>query len=299
MLNKIIYTILGIGLALIFFPRPAQDSNRQASVAGTAIGTDSASVRSSPEMAVNLPAPLLTARAALAYDLDSSAILYSKNLDEKLPVASLTKLVTALVAVKTKDLNQVVLVPREAQGVVGSTIGLVAGEKIKADDLLSAMLISSSNDATLALAYFVAGDEEKFVKLMNLEAKNLGLVATNFSNPVGWDFGENYSNTLDLMKIVKEFLNNPKLAQTVAIREKIITSTDGKYSHTLRTTNKLLLDDPNVAGIKTGFTSKAQGNLIILINHQGSQIVTLVLGSDNREVDSEKLLDWLFKAYRW
>jgi D-alanyl-D-alanine carboxypeptidase len=301
MLNKIIYTILGIGLALVFFPRPAKDLTRTATVSGVTItAPQTVPLKSSPEIAVNLAPPELTAHAALGFDLNSGTILYSNNLDEKLPIASLTKLMTAIVTVKNSDLNALAEIGKQGQ-VVGSSIGLVSGEVITVHNLLKALLIPSSNDAAVALANFVGQDQtqENFTELMNQEAQGLGLVDTRFSNPVGWDSDENYSNAWDLVKIVKEFLRHPELAEIVRTKSAQITDTTGKYIYELRTTNKLLLDDPEVIGIKTGFTSKALGNLIILNDHNGAMVLTIVLGSENREQDTQKLLEWIFKVYRW
>ncbi len=299
MLNKIIYTILGISIALVFFPHPSKDSSRNRIVSGTSTQRVEDALTPTPEMAVNLSAPILTAKAALAYDYNSGAILYSRNLDEKLPIASLTKLMTALAVMENQNLNAVVEIEKQDVGVVGSSIGLAAGEKITVDSLLHAMLIASSNDAAVALANFVAGSDDKFAELMNKQAEVYGLVSTHFSNAVGWDIGDNYSNTLDLIKIVKEFLKNSELRQIVQTKQMTISSIDGKYIHELTTTNKFLLDNPEVVGIKTGFTSQAKGNLIILINHYGRQIITIVLDSDDREADTQKLLDWLFTVYKW
>jgi len=225
--------------------------------------------------------------------------LYSRNLDEKLPIASLTKLITALVAIKFSNLDSVVLVKKSDLQVVGASSGLVEGEKITVKDLLQAMLISSSNDATLALANYIGGSEEKFVAMMNQEVKNLGLIDTHFSNPVGWDIDENFSNALDLAKIVEEFVKNPILSEIVKTKEIEIYSQDKKYVHKLTTTNRLLLEDINVVGIKTGFTTKALGNLIIRDQKNQQDIITIVLGSENREEDTTKLLEWLFKVYKW
>lgn len=299
MLNKIIYTILGIGLTLVFFPHPARDAGRTPVVSGVSTQDVSpSSLKSAPEMAANIDPPKLTAKSALAIDLDSGTILYSSNLDEKLPIASLTKMMTAIVVVRNTNLEATVTIGKQGQ-VVGSTVGLVAGETITVHNLLKALLIPSGNDAALALANFVAGSQEQFALLMNQEAQTLGLVDTRFANPVGWDSDENYSNTLDLVKIVQEFLKHPELAEIVKTKEAVISSTDGKYSYDLHTTNKLLLDDPEVIGLKTGFTSRALGNLIILADHQDRKVLTIVLGSDNREQDTQNLLDWLFAVYRW
>jgi serine-type D-Ala-D-Ala carboxypeptidase (penicillin-binding protein 5/6) len=303
MLNKIIFTILGIGIAFVFFPHTARDTSHKSAISG--IATQKAEARpehAAPEMALNLSAPMLSAKSAVAFDLNSGTILYSKNLDDKLPIASLTKMMTAIVTVKHTDLNAVVRVKKEDLTGVGSTVGLVEGEEIRVSDLLKAMLIPSGNDAALVLASFVAGSPEKFADLMNQEAKRLNLVATSFSNPVGWDSyaeKENFSNSLDLIKIAQEFIRHDELKGIATTKETTVYSIDKKYLHNLKTTNKLLLDDPKVEGLKTGFTSKALGNLVILYNNDGNQVLTITLDSENREDDSRKLLEWVFTVYRW
>ncbi|HEX9503993.1 MAG TPA: serine hydrolase [Patescibacteria group bacterium] len=302
MLNKIIYTILGIGIAFVFFPHTAHEARKPA-VSGIAIQKAVAQIeKAAPEMALNLSAPILSAKSAVAYDLNSGTMLYSKNLDEKLPIASLTKLMTAIVTIKHVDLNAEVTVRKADLTNVGNTVGLVEGERIRVADLLKAMLIPSGNDAALVLANFVGGSSEKFADLMNEEAKKLNLVDTNFSNPVGWDSWadkENFSNSLDLIKVAQEFLSCPEFRRIVATKQAVIYSVDGKYMHNLRTTNQLLLEDPNVIGVKTGFTSKALGNLMIQYNREGTSVLTIILSSQDREGDSRKFLDWVFRVYRW
>ncbi len=303
MLNKIIFTILGIGIAFVFFPHTASSPRKVASISGVATQKAEAKPESAaPEMALNLSAPVLTAKSAVVFDLNSGTILYSKNLDGKLPIASLTKLMTALVVVEKTEMDDVVTIRKEDLLGIGNTVGLIEGEKIKVRDLLKAMLIPSGNDAALSLASYVAGTPEKFSELMNEKAKQLNLVATRFSNPAGWDYWatqENFSNSLDLMKITQEFITHEELLEIVKIKESVVTSVDGKYAHRLKSTNQLLLDDPKVEGIKTGFTSKALGNLVTLYNQDSNHVLTIVLNSDNREEDSRKLLDWVFTVYRW
>lgn len=300
MINKIIYTILGIILAWVFLPSPVRDLTNHSVVSGAS--TEQINLpppNAAPEIASTLPVPQLSAKSVLALDLNSGTILYSKNLDEQLPIASLTKLMTALVVMKNKNLTDTIIVGKRDQGVIGNNAGLVAGEILTVDSLLHALLISSSNDAAVTLADGIVEDQTKFADLMNAQAKSMGLNNTHFANPVGWDSDENYSTTLDLVKIVKEFLKNESLKKIVQIKQMNISSVDGKRIHELLTTNKLLLENPEVVGIKTGFTSKAFGNLIILTNHQSSQVLTIVLGSENREQDTRELLDWLFQVYRW
>ena len=299
LLNRIIYTIFGFGLAALFFPHVAQDLTRpQPEVAGVSISAPKPAV-SAPEFSISQEAPLLTAKSAIALDLSSGAILYSKKLSERLPIASLTKLMSALVVFDQVDLKNIVTVPQDDNAVVGTSIGLLAGEQISVESLLKAMLIPSSNDAALLLANFSAGSEEKFVQWMNAKSTWLGLTNTHFTNSVGWDIDDNYSDVLDFAKISKEFLKHPVLVQIAGTKNTDIRSIDGQYTHQLTTTNKLLLDNPEVLGLKTGFTSKALGNLIIFASHQGHPVLIVVLGSENREDDSQKLLSWLLGVYKW
>src|SRR6185436_16081421 len=175
-------------MAFVFFPHAARDVNKKPIISGIATQTAEAKPEhAAPEMALSLSAPLLTAKSAVAMDLNSGTILFSKNLDEKLPIASLTKLMTALVIVKHAKLDEIVTVKKEDLTGIGSTVGLVEDEQIKVLDLLKAMLIPSGNDAALSLADYAAGDPVKFADMMNAEAKNLNLADTSFSNPVGWD----------------------------------------------------------------------------------------------------------------
>ncbi|OGE83252.1 MAG: hypothetical protein A3B10_01185 [Candidatus Doudnabacteria bacterium RIFCSPLOWO2_01_FULL_44_21] len=299
MLNKIIYIIIGFALAFVFFPRTSQDSLRAGIVSGSISNISSNQVITAPEIATNITPPNLSAKAALVYDLGSGSILYSKNLDEKLPIASLTKLMTALIVAGHVGFEDIVSIRKNDQTIIGASMGLMVGEKIQVQNLLRGMLISSSNDAALALANFTATTPEAFVQMMNDRAVSLGLTATKFANPIGWDSDDNYSNTLDLVKISQEFLKDPMLSEIVQTKETVVASVDGKYVHKLLTTNKLLLENPEIRGIKTGFTSKALGNLMILSDYNNRQIITIVLGSQNREVDSQELLNWTLRAYKW
>ena len=299
MLKNVIVAVTGLIFLSVLIPNASKDSNNKAQVLGT--GTETPALlrlQASPEIADHVLPPTLTAKAALAVDLNSEALLYTFNFDEKLPIASLTKLMTALVAMEKLKLADEVTVQREDTFVVGSSMGLVPDEKILVHDLLKGLLISSSNDAAKALAT-AAGGEKVFVGHMNEYAKKLNLYSTRFTNPVGYDHEDNYSTANDLIKIVKEFLNYPTLSEIVQTREERITSVDKIHTHKLRSTNKLLLEDQKIVGIKTGFTSVAQGNLIIRAKEDGKDVVTVVLGSANREEDSRKLLEWLFQVYRW
>lgn len=300
MLQKIVYVILGISIALVFMPKGVSEyrGSRQPEVLGTTtLGV--LRINSAPELASNMPVPGLSAKSAFAFDLSSGTILYTWNFDEELPVASLTKLMTGLVTVRSISTDPIVEIKKTDINVVGSNMGLIPGEKITVLNLLRGLLISSSNDAAQVLADFVGGNQEKFVELMNNEAARMGLNSTHFDNAVGWDSDNNYSTAHDLSILAQEFMKHDLLSDIVRNRELEVASIDNKFKHKLTTTNKLLLENPMVTGIKTGFTSQAKGNLVIRAGSRGQEVVTIVLGSDNREEDSRKLLDWIFQVYRW
>lgn len=298
-IHNIMYLAAGFILAAILIPQIPRINLFKPSVLGLEVKNEfSYETKATPEIALKTEPPQLTAKAALAFDLGTESILYAHNFDASLPVASLTKLMTALVVFDTMNLDEEVTITKFDTQIVGNSMGLAVSEKIKAYDLLLGMLISSNNDAALALTTHKHTYYE-FVDLMNEKAKNLNLHSTRFTNPVGWDADESYSNASDLSKLTLAFISNPKLAQIVAIKEAVVYSVDKKYSHQLKTTNQLLLEDSRVSGIKTGFTSKALGNLILRVKNRENEIVTIVLGSNDREEDTKKLMGWVFSVYRW
>ncbi len=288
----------------LLFPAKAkeEEKNLNAQVLGATAPEPQSTrlIKSAPEF-LNAPTlPELTSKAAFAYDLHSGSILYTNNFDQPLPIASLSKLMTAIIVVENMDLNKIVTVARVDTLVIGTNMGLVDGERIKIIDLLKGLLIPSSNDAAKALARTTAGTEEKFIDMMNAKAKALGMNSTKFTNPTGLDSDDsNYSTTYDMARLVNQFLNNETLSKIVQTKEAEVKSIDGYIFHPLHTTNKLLLENPDVIGVKTGFTSLAKGNLIIRQKHDDAEIITIVLGSDDREADTKRLIDWIFSVYKW
>jgi serine-type D-Ala-D-Ala carboxypeptidase (penicillin-binding protein 5/6) len=252
-----------------------------------------------PELIAIADQPKLTANSALAYDHNSGSILFTLDFDDKLPIASLTKIISALVVIDSGKINDVVTITKEDTLVIGANSGLVTGEKILASDLMKAMLIASHNDSTYALTRYVGGTKEDFVDLMNQKAVTLGMNNTNFTNPVGFDAPEHYSTCQDLVLALREFLKNPFLDGIVKTQETEIKSIDGEYTHPIKTTNKLMLEDSSIIGVKTGYTTEAKGNLIIRSVEGDADVVTIVLGSDDREGDTRKILDWIHTVYKW
>jgi len=244
----------------------------------------------------------LDAKAAIITDLNSDRILYSKSADLQLPMASITKIMTALVALDRygSQLNTIITVPPEALDVTGSKMSLYAGEKLTAHSLLKGTLIESANDAAMALAYAVSGTPEQFVSLMNQRATALGLSDTYFANPIGFDGESHYSTATDLAELTRVALDNSIFAAIVATPQTTVRDLSGKFTHQLVNTNKLLGQYQNVIGVKTGTTDKAGESLVAAVTgDSGQKVVVVLLDSPNRFQEGRQALDWALKAYSW
>lgn len=243
--------------------------------------------------------PKIQAEAAYVYDLDSGRVLFSQNPEKIRPIASVTKIMTAIVILENKDLDEVVTVTPAASWVTGSKMYLYPYEKIKAKDLVYGMLIKSANDAAKALEAHYG--KEDLVALMNEEGEWLGLSDTKFTEASGLD-QEDTSSAKDLSIISGYALRNKIFRNIIRKKKYTVYSFDGKIQHLLTTTNRLLKNYPDIYGLKTGFTDEAGYCLVSLAEQDGHQIVAIVLGSptdDGRFNESRRLLDWAFSAYQW
>lgn len=257
----------------------------------------------SPERIPDSPdLPALTAKAALFTDLVSGATLFEINPHQELPPASLTKMMTALVAVESYPLDEEIIVPSECLVLPDSQkIGLVAGETLSARSLLTGLLVFSASDAACALSTHKTTVTE-FVSRMNLKAASLGMKNTKFANPIGLDEvsdDQHYSTAGDLLVLTKAFLKDEFLRQVVSLPDVLLTSTDGKYSHKLVSTNELLKSYSGISGVKTGYTSRAGGCFISLFNRGGHEIIGIILGSGDRFGETKAVLEWVYSVYRW
>ncbi len=216
------------------------------------------------------------ARAFLLQDKNSSDILYAKNIHEKMSPASLTKIMTAIVAIESNRLNDVVTITPEAQNVEPSILGVKSGEQYLLKDLLVAALVMSSNDATTAIAIHLASSTEAFAKLMNKKAKEIGMESTNFTNPSGFDLGDNLSTAYDLLLLTKYAIQLPYFNEIVNYRKLEIASLDGSKRFRVKTHNKLLEYYPDAIGIKTGYTQKA-GPCLVARAKRGNKDALLII----------------------
>lgn len=266
----------------------------------------------------------LTAKAVLAIDNASGTVIYEKDADKKLPIASLTKLATALTILELSDkniyaiqglakkkiynLDKPIVITKSAIDQEGDSGSLKEGEAIKASDLLAAMLIASSNDAAWALAEDAGREAEKgggigdFIGLMNELARNEKMDETHFSNPTGIDDKENYSSASDALRAAQKLMQYyPAAFALTKIKRMDIASADGGQIHRLENTNKLLGKMAGIIGGKTGFTDEAGESLALIVknNANGAVISAAIIGSKDRFGEMEKLLNWIWNSYEW
>lgn len=297
--DKIIYLVV---LALIVLAAPGQNIYS----AGTL--SENSRIRLLPfPMPASAPYPVnvtgiypggeVTATGVVVMDIDSDVYLYKRNADELLSPASTTKILTALVSLDSYSLDDVVTVRTVMND--GSVIGLVPGERITVENLLFGALIQSGNDAAYALAEHYPGGAAKFVEAMNKKAKELHLDHSSFTNPVGYDDPNHKMTPIDLARLGEAALNNKVIAKMVAIPQITISDVTHTYFHALKNVNELLGKIPGVGGIKTGWTEEAGENLMTLIDRGGHRVIIVVLKSQDRFLDTEKLIDWIFANYRW
>ncbi len=254
-----------------------------------------------PDHDTNNIAPLLEAKSVLAVDLNNGMLLYENNAYDRRPIASITKLMTSTIILEENKLNETVTISKAASGVEGSKIWLAPGEKISVENLLYSAIIHSANDAAYALAEFNSdGKVEDFVAKMNQKAKELGLHDTHFTNPIGLDDEGNYSTAYDLAILGRYAYGKNFIRKAAIIKEMEVSSTNGKLTHKLKSTNDLLGSYLKVLGLKTGTTDLAGQCLVAIIeNSQGNDILTVVLGSPSRYNETKLLADWVFRTFNW
>ncbi|MFA5351755.1 MAG: D-alanyl-D-alanine carboxypeptidase family protein [Candidatus Gracilibacteria bacterium] len=243
-------------------------------------------------------APVVKAEAALVMDVKTGSILFEKNAQTQLPIASLTKLVTALVAKENYQLNDVVVVSENADKQPPAEAHLLTGEEITVENLLKALLINSANDAATALAEKMG--EEEFVVKMNDKVSKLGLLNTHFSNAVGYDEEGNYSTAYDLARLAGYFLRDDLLREIVATQSTMVASVNGGIRHQLSSTNKLYGTYLTMRGLKTGTTDEAGECFAgIAEGENGQQVLAIVLNSPSRMQEDKALLTWALTNFRW
>ncbi|HEY7063998.1 MAG TPA: D-alanyl-D-alanine carboxypeptidase family protein [Chloroflexota bacterium] len=239
--------------------------------------------------------PIVTARAAALLDAASGAILYSKNGDERIQPASLTKMMTALVAIEHGQLDQRITAT-EHVNVEPVVIGVDPGEVLSLQDLLYGLLVWSGNDAAVDIAEGLGGTMPQFANWMNEKAAALGLRNTHFITPHGLDVPGHYSSAEDLARLLAALMREPVLARIVGSREYTIP---GPPLYKFRNSNPLLGAYDGVDGGKTGLTDGCGRCLAVTAIRGGHRVVAVVLGSQDIARDGRTLLDFAFSNYEW
>lgn len=242
--------------------------------------------------------PEISAKSAIVVSTKKNKVYFKKNENLKLPPASTTKILTALLILNEFNLSESALVPKECTQIESSKIGLLAGESLSVESLLYGTLVASAGDAACTLASYKL-PESQFVAKMNLLAQKLNLKNTNFSNAIGLDYdtGVQESSAFDLYLMAKEAMKNGVFRKIVGTKEIMIYSSDNKFSHKVTSTNELLFEVPGTVGIKTGRTQKAKEVLVYAYSYKDDELIIVVMGSDDRFLDAKVLLDYTLKNY--
>lgn len=227
---------------------------------------------------------------------ENGAVLHEHNADSQLPIASLTKIMTAVIVIESLSLDETVTIDKRACGVEGSSVYLTAGESLSVSDLLYAMMLRSANDAAAALAYAVSGSIEGFAKLMNDKAESLDMVNTHFANPHGLDSEDHYSSARDLAKLTEYALSLPDFADVVSTRSRYIPYEDDPKARYLINHNKLLGSYEGCIGVKTGYTLKCGRCLVSAAVRDGITLICVTLNDPDDWKDHAELLDMGFDS---
>ena len=245
------------------------------------------------------PAPEIGAGAWTLMDIQSGEFLAGARGDERLPMASTTKIMLALVTLEAANLNEEVLVSEDAASYavpLYSHVGLFPGDTLSVRELLMASMISSGDDAAYALAEHLGdGSVERFVEEMNREAKDLGLRNTHFENPVGFDDGKHYSSARDLAKMARRAMRYPEFREMISTAETTISTQDRTIP--LVNTNDLLFTYTPATGVKTGTTPAAGPSLVASAAAGDESYITVVLDDEQRFEDAAMMLEHGFAAY--
>ena len=240
-------------------------------------------------------APEVSAKAAVVYNGATGEVIYEKSADERLPMASTTKIMSALIVLEQNGLDDRFIVDSEAVKTEGSSMGLQEGDEVSLRDLACGMLLPSGNDAANAAAVRVSGSVEKFVALMNERAKLMGLADTHFVTPSGLDdyTDEHYSTAMDMAMLASQAMQNTNFREICGLKKVQLSFGHPPFERWLINTNKLL-DREGITGIKTGFTDKARRCLVSSCMREGCELICVTLNDPDDWNDHMKLYGYAF-----
>lgn len=243
------------------------------------------------------PLPSISASSAILIEAGTKTVIGAKNADARLPMASTTKIMSALVAIENADISKTVAVSAQAIGVEGSSIYLYEGEKLTLEDLIYAMMLESANDAAAAIAIEVGRSIEGFAEMMNKKAKELGLENTSFQNPHGLDCDLHYTTAHDLAIIAVAAMENPTFQKIVSTYKKTIPLNETEGVRLLINHNKLLKGYDGAVGIKTGYTKKSGRCLVSAAEKDGVKLICVTLNAPDDWRDHSNMLDYGFSLF--
>ncbi|WEG11423.1 D-alanyl-D-alanine carboxypeptidase [Pullulanibacillus sp. KACC 23026] len=240
-----------------------------------------------------------SAAASILMDQDSGRVLYGKNIHQKRRIASITKVMTAILAIESGKLNKTVTISSNAYGTEGSSLYLKKGEKIKLKDLVYGLMLRSGNDAAVAIAEAVGGSVQGFTTLMNKKAKELGMMDTNFSNPHGLDNTEDhYSSAYDMAILTSYAMKNPTFQTIFKTKYYTAPNPGEKWDRKWKNKNKLLFQYDYSTGGKTGYTTLARRTLISTASKDGENLIVVTLNDGNDWQDHMNLFNWGFTYFQ-
>ncbi|CAM2078626.1 MAG: D-alanyl-D-alanine carboxypeptidase family protein [uncultured Clostridium sp.] len=237
----------------------------------------------------------VSARNAIALDSKTKQVLFEKNADEIVPMASTTKILTALVAITHGDLDREVTISKNAASIRGSKVGYVAGEKIRLRELLYGLMYKSGNDAAIAIAEDIGGSIEGFSKIMNDYAISLGLINSHFESPHGLDSPKHYTCAYDLALLTTKAMESDLFCQICGTKS--ITRDTSNFTRDYNNINKILYKIPEANGVKTGYTGQAGKCLVSSVKHEGRNIIIVVLNCSDRWNVTEKIYKYVTDNY--
>ncbi|HZJ83387.1 MAG TPA: D-alanyl-D-alanine carboxypeptidase family protein [Clostridia bacterium] len=240
----------------------------------------------------------VSARAAVLIEVETGRVLYEKNAHEKMPMASTTKIMTAILAIENSNLDDILTISPSASGVEGSSLYLAKGEKLTIEQLLYGLMLRSGNDAATALAEHLGESLEGFSDMMNEKAKEIGAKDTNFMNPHGLHHKDHYTTAYDLALISAYAMKNPSFREIVSTQYYKIPWEGQPWDRVLKNKNALLWDYENANGIKTGYTKASRRCLASAAIRNNMQLVSIVLDCQPWFQDSSAILDYGFAHYK-
>lgn len=232
------------------------------------------------------------AKSSALYNPDTKTFLYQNNAGERLPPASTTKIVTALIAIETLDSDEIIKVPKEAVGIEGSSLYLEEGDELTVKDLIFGVLLQSANDAATVIALRISGDISAFAEKMTDKAREIGAVDTSFQNPHGLDSAQHYTTAHDLALITAEALKNDTFKEITSTYK--YTFKIGEKTRTIVNHNKLLKSYDGCVGVKTGYTKKSGRCLVSAAERDGVTLIAVTLNDPDDWNDHSDMLDYGF-----